>query len=151
MLGRVPSVLAPRLWAGHLLMVVLAVAAVLLGLWQLAAWHTPRADEARDLTRTDPVAPVPHDSTRATTPDPGLHADSLRAAIDSALARDSGHQIRAESVPVAPVPTAAVTDSGGLRLTNLPKGSTVMIEPGCRWAPTSWPSPHRATPFSWIR
>jgi surfeit locus 1 family protein len=56
MLGRVPSVLAPRLWAGHLLMVVLAVAAVLLGLWQLDAWHTRRADEARDLTRTDPVA-----------------------------------------------------------------------------------------------
>jgi surfeit locus 1 family protein len=56
MLGGVPSVLAPRLWAGHLLMVVLATAAVLLGVWQLDAWQTRRADEARDLTRAEPVA-----------------------------------------------------------------------------------------------
>ena len=56
MLDGVPSALAPRLWAGHLLMVVLAVAAALLGVWQLDAWHTRRADAARDLTRTDPVA-----------------------------------------------------------------------------------------------
>ena len=50
------AVLAPRLWGGHLLMVVLATAAALLGLWQLDAWQTRRADEARDLTRTEPVA-----------------------------------------------------------------------------------------------
>jgi cytochrome oxidase assembly protein ShyY1 len=37
-------------------MVVLVAAAALLGLWQLDAWHTRRADEARDLTRADPVA-----------------------------------------------------------------------------------------------
>ncbi|HEX5089754.1 MAG TPA: SURF1 family protein [Nocardioides sp.] len=55
-LAAVPSALAPRLWAGHLLMVVLASAAALLGLWQLDAWQTRRADEARDLTRADPVA-----------------------------------------------------------------------------------------------
>jgi surfeit locus 1 family protein len=56
MLVTVPSLLAPRLWAGHLLMVVLVAAAALLGLWQLDAWQTRRADEARDLTRADPVA-----------------------------------------------------------------------------------------------
>src|SRR3954470_20563783 len=55
MLDGVPSVLSPRLWGGHLLMVVLATAAVLLGIWQLDAWQTRRADEARDLTRTDAV------------------------------------------------------------------------------------------------
>src|SRR3954465_1098102 len=55
MLDGVPSVLSPRLWGGHLLMVVLATAAVLLGLWQLDAWQTRRADEARDLTRSQPV------------------------------------------------------------------------------------------------
>ncbi len=55
MLDRVLPVLAPRLWAGHVLMVVLATAAVLLGVWQLDAWQTRRADEARDLTRSDSV------------------------------------------------------------------------------------------------
>src|SRR3954464_7126266 len=55
-LDGVPPVLAPRLWGGHLLMVVLATAALLLGLWQLDAWQTRRADEARDLTRAEPVA-----------------------------------------------------------------------------------------------
>jgi cytochrome oxidase assembly protein ShyY1 len=52
----VPAVLAPRLWAGHLLALVLTAAAVLLGVWQLDAWQTRRADEARDLTRAEPVA-----------------------------------------------------------------------------------------------
>jgi surfeit locus 1 family protein len=51
----VPAVLAPRLWAGHLLALVLTAAAVLLGVWQLDAWQTRRADEARDLTRAEPV------------------------------------------------------------------------------------------------
>ena len=50
-----PSLLAPRLWGGHLLAVVLTAAAVLLGLWQLDAWQTRRADEARDLTTAEPV------------------------------------------------------------------------------------------------
>ena len=48
--------LAPRLWGGHVLAVVLVAAAVLLGLWQLGAWQQRRDDEARDLTRSDPVA-----------------------------------------------------------------------------------------------
>jgi surfeit locus 1 family protein len=52
----VPTILAPRLWGGHLLALVLVAATVLLGLWQLDAWQTRRADEARDLTRSDPVA-----------------------------------------------------------------------------------------------
>jgi cytochrome oxidase assembly protein ShyY1 len=52
----VPAALAPRLWLGHLLAVVLAGSAVLLGVWQLDAWQARRADEARDLTRADPVA-----------------------------------------------------------------------------------------------
>ena len=51
-----PAALAPRLWLGHLLALVLVVAAALLGFWQVEAWQTRRADEARDLTRADPVA-----------------------------------------------------------------------------------------------
>jgi surfeit locus 1 family protein len=43
------------MWAGHLLAIVLTAGAVLLGLWQLDAWQTRRADEARDLTRAEPV------------------------------------------------------------------------------------------------
>jgi len=52
----VPTVLAPRFWAGHLLALVLVAATVVLGMWQLDAWQTRRADEARDLTHADPVA-----------------------------------------------------------------------------------------------
>jgi cytochrome oxidase assembly protein ShyY1 len=51
----VPRALAPRLWAGHVLALVLVAATALLGLWQLDAWHTRRADQARDLTQADPV------------------------------------------------------------------------------------------------
>ena len=35
---------------------VLVAATVVLGLWQLDAWQTRRTDEARDLTRAEPVA-----------------------------------------------------------------------------------------------
>jgi surfeit locus 1 family protein len=51
----VPSALAPRLWWGHLLALVLVAAAATLGFWQLEAWQERRAAEARDLTRTEPV------------------------------------------------------------------------------------------------
>jgi surfeit locus 1 family protein len=51
----VPAVLAPRMWAGHLVALVLVTAALLLGLWQLDAWQTRRADAARDLTHAEPV------------------------------------------------------------------------------------------------
>jgi surfeit locus 1 family protein len=52
----VPAALAPRMWLGHLVVLALVVAAALLGRWQLDAWQTRRADEARDLTHADPVA-----------------------------------------------------------------------------------------------
>ena len=48
--------LAPRLWWGHVLVVVAVVAAGLLGSWQVQAWQDRRESEARDLTQ---VAPVP--------------------------------------------------------------------------------------------
>jgi surfeit locus 1 family protein len=44
------------MWLGHLVALVLVAAAVLLGVWQLDAWQARRADEARDLTRAEPVA-----------------------------------------------------------------------------------------------
>jgi len=49
------AALAPRLWLGHLIAMVLVVTALLLGLWQLDAWQARRADEARDLTRSAAV------------------------------------------------------------------------------------------------
>ena len=51
-----PSYLAPRFWGVHLLAVVLATTAGLLGYWQLDAWQERRAAEAVDLTR---LAPIP--------------------------------------------------------------------------------------------
>lgn len=50
------TLLRPRYWAGHLTMVVCAGVALVLGLWQLDAWQTRRADAARDLTNLAPVA-----------------------------------------------------------------------------------------------
>ena len=50
-----PPPFALRLWLGHLLALALVAGAVLLGLWQLEAWQARRADEARDLTRSEPV------------------------------------------------------------------------------------------------
>ena len=48
--------LRPKFWPGHLAMLVAVAIAVGLGLWQLDAWHTRRADAARDLTSKPPVA-----------------------------------------------------------------------------------------------
>jgi surfeit locus 1 family protein len=48
--------LRPKFWAGHLAMLLAVAIAVGLGLWQLDAWHTRRADAARDLTNSPPVA-----------------------------------------------------------------------------------------------
>lgn len=53
-----PPALAPRLWWGHLLVLVLTIAAVLLGTWQVQAWQERRSAEARDLTQVDPVPVV---------------------------------------------------------------------------------------------
>ena len=55
MLEAVPTLLAPRYWAAHLLAVVLTAAAVGLGVWQYEAWQSRRAAEAADLTRVDPL------------------------------------------------------------------------------------------------
>jgi surfeit locus 1 family protein len=49
--------LRPRFWAGHLAMVVCLSAAVGLGLWQLDAWHTRRADAARHIS-AQPAVPL---------------------------------------------------------------------------------------------
>lgn len=48
--------LRPRFWPGHLAMVICVAAATGLGLWQLDAWQTRRADAARDLSNTPAVA-----------------------------------------------------------------------------------------------
>lgn len=50
-----PSYLAPRFWAVHLLALVLVGVAGLLGYWQYDAWQERRAAEAADLTRLEPV------------------------------------------------------------------------------------------------
>ena len=50
-----PSYLAPRFWAVHLLALVLVGVAGMLGYWQYDAWQERRAAEAADLTRLEPV------------------------------------------------------------------------------------------------
>ena len=50
-----PTLLAPRFWAMHLLALVLVAVAGWLGAWQYGAWDARRAAEAADLTRLDPV------------------------------------------------------------------------------------------------
>jgi len=51
----VPTLLHPRYWGAHLLMLVAVAAAVALGFWQLGAWQAGRAAEARDLSQADPL------------------------------------------------------------------------------------------------
>jgi surfeit locus 1 family protein len=48
--------LRPRYWPGHLAMLVCVAIATGLGLWQLDAWHTRRADAAKDVSNDSPVA-----------------------------------------------------------------------------------------------
>ena len=48
--------LRPRYWPGHLAMILSLSAALGLGFWQLDAWHTRRADAARDISHYKPVA-----------------------------------------------------------------------------------------------
>jgi len=45
----------PRYWGFHLLALVLAGTAVVLGLWQYDAWQLRREAEARDLTQAPPI------------------------------------------------------------------------------------------------
>ncbi|MCW2757606.1 MAG: hypothetical protein JWO46_1352 [Nocardioidaceae bacterium] len=50
------TLLAPRYWGAHLLMVLAVAAATLLGVWQLHAWQDRRADARVNLTTETPVA-----------------------------------------------------------------------------------------------
>jgi surfeit locus 1 family protein len=52
---RVPTLLAPRFWGAHLLVVAAVAAAVGLGVWQLHVWEAARASEARDLSDAEPL------------------------------------------------------------------------------------------------
>lgn len=54
--GGVPTLLAPRYWGAHLLMVLAVVVALLLGLWQLNTWEAARTAEASDLSDAEPRA-----------------------------------------------------------------------------------------------
>jgi surfeit locus 1 family protein len=47
--------LAPRYWAGHLLVLAAVVTCLLLGRWQLDVWHDHRSDNAAAVTHEDPV------------------------------------------------------------------------------------------------
>ncbi len=47
--------LAPRYWAGHLLVLAAVVACVLLGRWQLDVWRDHRSDNATAVTHEKPV------------------------------------------------------------------------------------------------
>lgn len=49
------TLLAPRYWGAHLLMVAAVAAAGLLGMWQLNVWEAARASEARDLSNAEAV------------------------------------------------------------------------------------------------
>lgn len=53
-----PSLLSPRLWGAHALMLVCLCAALGLGFWQLGSWQAQRDQAARDLTEAEPVALV---------------------------------------------------------------------------------------------
>ena len=50
-----PRAVQPRYWGFHLLALVFVAAAVWLGVWQYDAWSERRADEARDVTRQEPI------------------------------------------------------------------------------------------------
>ncbi|MFL6024727.1 MAG: SURF1 family protein [Marmoricola sp.] len=50
------TLLRPRYWPGHLAMILSVAIAVGLGMWQLDAWQTRRADAARDISHYKPVA-----------------------------------------------------------------------------------------------
>jgi surfeit locus 1 family protein len=63
---------APRWWPGHLLVLALLGAAVLLGSWQFGSGQDERAAAARDLTDADPV---PIDSVLG--PDDGFPGDRV--------------------------------------------------------------------------
>jgi cytochrome oxidase assembly protein ShyY1 len=49
------TLLTPRYWGGHLLMLLCLAIAIGLGIWQYDAWSTRRAAEARDISNAAPV------------------------------------------------------------------------------------------------
>jgi surfeit locus 1 family protein len=49
------TLLSPRSWGAHLLMVAAVAAAVFLGLWQLHVWQAAREHEARDVSKAAPM------------------------------------------------------------------------------------------------
>lgn len=51
-----PTLLHPRYWGAHLLMVLALAAAVALGLWQLHVWQAGRDAAAKDLSRKPALA-----------------------------------------------------------------------------------------------
>jgi cytochrome oxidase assembly protein ShyY1 len=51
----VPTLLSPRAWGAHVLMLVAVAATVGLGVWQLDAWSAHRAAAQRDLAGAAPV------------------------------------------------------------------------------------------------
>jgi len=74
--------------------------------------------------------PTPADTASPVTGDPAALAESTRRAVDSVLAaHDSAQSKRPpDTAATSPIVGPVVTDSGGLRLTNLPQGSTVMVD-----------------------
>ena len=49
------TLLRPKYWPGHVVMILCVSFAVGLGLWQLDAWQTRRADAAVDISNKAPV------------------------------------------------------------------------------------------------
>jgi serine/threonine protein kinase len=75
--------------------------------------------------------PTPADTTTSpVTQDPAALAESTRRAVDSVLAAHDSTKASSpkDTTATSPIVGPVVTDSGGLRLTNLPKGSTVMVD-----------------------
>jgi cytochrome oxidase assembly protein ShyY1 len=73
----VREALRARFWPVHLLAVVLTLATVVLGVWQLDAWQSRREAEARDLTQT---AAVPLDDVMG--PDDPFPGQSVGQPVD---------------------------------------------------------------------
>jgi serine/threonine-protein kinase len=115
-----PSIARPA--SSHLMLGVvwgaLVVAAVGLGFLYIRS----RASSA-----TTPPPVVPDTTTHAALPDPNAKAESLRVLTDSALRPDTQHHA-ADTTHPGVVIGAPSSDSGSLHLSNLPKGSQVMVD-----------------------
>jgi cytochrome oxidase assembly protein ShyY1 len=121
--------LAPRFWAGHLVVLAAVVACVLLGRWQLGVWHDHRNDSAASVTREDPV---PLDEVLG--PDAAFPSGGVGRPVTVAGTWDDGHTVYVADRPrdgrsgvwvVTPVVTAG--------------GSAIPVVRG--WAPTATDAP----------